>query len=119
MSGHGISEEIKYKILQRIAAKGKATWSDIVSHVAKEVGVHPMYVERAMGTLVQAKKLERHEGKGFPTYSLLASASPPGRIDGKYDDYNQKRLEDSVNPSKSGSYEDDPRKKTINGPDAV
>src|SRR3954465_1083535 len=110
--GAGIREEIKYMIMKFLDEKGKATWANTVATVANAAGVHQMYVEKIMGDLVQTHQLERHDGGGYPKYSVMSGppSAPPGRIDGKYDSATEKRLEGMEEPTKSGTYEDDPRK---------
>jgi hypothetical protein len=76
-----------------------------------------MYVERALGEMVQSGRVRRHDTPSFPKYSLAHSPhAPAGHIDGKYRPFTERRLE-LEEPSKSGTYEDDPRKRSINDPD--
>ena len=109
-----IGQGIKYEIINYIRNNGEATWSNTVTYIANKMSVHPMYVERQLGQLVQSKQLERHEGRGFPTYSLLSGppTAPEGIIQGKYDSYSEKRLEIIKNP-------ENPLFEDIKGPRAV
>lgn len=109
-----MSQHIKASILKHLSEKSD-TWSSTVAKVSEETGMGSRFVEQAMQDLVEHGELKRMAGEtgGMPSYA------PPGKVDGKYGDFYQKRLEAEKNPAKSGTYEEDPRDRTINSPEAV
>lgn len=104
------STYIKSAIVKYLKDNGASRWGSIVEDVCKTTGMGSKFVEEALCDMVEIKELSRFSDGGMPKYQA------PGDVQGKYADYNDKRLE---GPTTSGTFEDDPNKRDINGPKAV
>lgn len=98
---------IKEKILKHLSANPDS-WSSTVAKVCSETMAGQMFVEKAMKELVEEGKLKRMNDSNIPQYQA------PGAAEGKYADFNTKRLEGMEHPTTSGGYEKDPRKTPLN-----
>ena len=111
-----MNEEIKQELLLRLDA-APAAWSTACADVARKLDVNQAYVEKAMGELVREGKIAREQNaRGLPKYAVLNGS--PGAVEGKYRPFTERRL-DAEAPSKSGTFEDNPWRRDINGPTAV
>lgn len=107
-----MTNDIKKKILKHLSAQPDS-WSSTISKVCTETMAGRMFVEKAMKEMVESREIERCSDGNIPQYQA------PGAAEGKYADFNTKRLEGMENPTTSSGFEDDPRKKTLSPDTAV
>lgn len=102
---------LKSKIMRHLSEHGPATVHDASMALSNELGVSQDLIKEAMCDMIQRSQLKRMAGP---------EDAPPGKIDGKYGSFNEKRMESDAGVSpKSGTFEDNPWQRDIKGPKAV
>jgi hypothetical protein len=97
--------------MRHLSENGPATIHDTAAALSRDLGLDQLLVEEAMCDMIDHSQLKRMAGP---------EGVAPGKIDGKYAPYNQKRMDDSGISPKSGTFEDPPAwRRDIKGPIGV
>lgn len=94
------SDATRFKILKHLSA-GADTFASIVEKVTPEVGSQ-FFAEQALKQMIDSGEVVRASDGSVPKYQA------PGAAEGKYADYNDKRLHQW--PKKGGPYDYQPWK---------